>query len=197
MLATMVARPPTGPGWSFEIKWDGVRTHLFVNDGRVVLRSRKGTDMTRWFPELSNLATQIKARQAILDGEIIFRDGSPESFNALLARVRSRRRRPDDEPLTFVVFDILVIDDISIVGVPLDERRATLRRVVTENSQLVLSRVFDDGAALYALAIEHGLEGIVGKMRMSHYVSGRSRDWVKIKVPGATSLHYWNGVKGL
>jgi bifunctional non-homologous end joining protein LigD len=58
---------------------------------------------------------------------------------------------------------------------------------------LVLSRVFDDGAALYAAALEHSLEGIVAKKRSSPYTFGRSRSWVKVKVPGAAERHAWTG----
>jgi bifunctional non-homologous end joining protein LigD len=193
MLATTVSRPPTGPAWSWEIKWDGLRAFAIVDADRMTLRSRKGTDMTPWFPELSVLGEYVRARYAILDGEIILRDGSPESFNTLLARVRSRGRRVDDEPATFVVFDVLAIDDDATAYLPLDERRLALQGIVVETPRLVVSRVFDDGEALYALAVENGLEGVVGKKRTAPYVGGRSREWCKVKVPGAAARHAWNG----
>jgi bifunctional non-homologous end joining protein LigD len=194
MLATTVSRPPTGPAWSWEIKWDGLRAFAIVDAGRVTLRSRKGTDMTRWFPGRSALGDFVGARHAVLDGEIILRDGSPESFNALLARARARGRRIDDEPGTFVVFDVLAIDDdAATASLPLDERRRALQRIVTETPRLVMSRVFDDGDALYALAVANGLEGVIGKKRAAPYVGGRSREWVKVKVPGAAARHDWNG----
>jgi bifunctional non-homologous end joining protein LigD len=108
----------------------------------------------------------------------------------LLRRVRSRR--PGTEPVTFVAFDVLEIDGINTTELPLDERRARLRSIVKrEDPRLVLSRVFDDGAALYAAALEHGREGIVGKQRTSPYTFRRSRSWVKVTVPGAAERHAW------
>src|SRR5450755_1984362 len=192
MLATKIAKPPTGDDWSFELKFDGIRAFALVKAGRLTLQSRNRTTMSTWFPELAPIAELVD--DAAIDGEIILGNGSVESFNTLLRRVRSRR--PGTEPVTFVAFDVLEIDGIDTTQLSLDERRARLRSIVKrEDPRLVLSRVFDDGAALYAAALEHGLEGIVGKQRRSPYTFGRSRSWVKVKVPGAAERHEWTGAR--
>jgi bifunctional non-homologous end joining protein LigD len=174
----------------FERAVDGIRAFALVKDGRLTLQSRNRTTMSTWFPELAPIAELID--DAVIDGEIILGNGSVESFNTLLRRVRSRR--PGPEPVTFVAFDVLEIDGINTTELPLDQRRERLQAIVKrEDPRLVLSRVFDDGAALYAAALEHGLEGIVGKQRRSPYTFGRSRSWVRVKVPGAAERHTWTG----
>jgi bifunctional non-homologous end joining protein LigD len=84
MLATAVRGLPRSSEFVFETKWDGFRAVLFVEEGGYRIVSRKRTDMTAWFPELALAASQIAARTAIVDGEIVSRDGSVESFNELL-----------------------------------------------------------------------------------------------------------------
>jgi len=193
MLATKTDKPPTGAEWSFELKFDGVRAFAIVENGRLTIQSRNGTNMTSWFPELAPLAAVIDACHAIIDGEVILGNGSVDSFNTLLRRVRARALSA--EPVTFVAFDVLAIDGVDVTDLQLDERRERLRSIIRESSRLVLSRVYDDGLALYTAALEHGLEGIVGKRRASKYESGRSRSWVKIKSPDAAERHEWTGVR--
>jgi bifunctional non-homologous end joining protein LigD len=193
MLATEVSQPPVGSNWSFEYKVDGVRAILILQNGSVSLKSRRGVEMLKWFPEISQIATSIKARDAIVDGEIVLGDGSMKSFNTLLSRVRARRRRPTDEPITYVAFDLLATDGASIVDHPLDDRRTALNKIIHQGPGLAVSRVFTDGPALYHLALLHGMEGVIAKDRTSSYRSGRSRSWLKIKVPNAAAEHDWSG----
>ena len=55
MLAT--AGPlPTGPGWAYEFKWDGVRTLADVGPGGLVLISRLGNEVTAAYPELAGIS---------------------------------------------------------------------------------------------------------------------------------------------
>jgi bifunctional non-homologous end joining protein LigD len=196
MLASKLDRPPTGPDWTFEIKFDGIRAFAIICRSALTLVSRRGTPMTSWFPELSPIGELIDAPDVILDGEIILGSGSVDSFNDLLRRVRSRGRALAVTPVTFVAFDAVSIGGLDLADLELHERRDRLRALVTEGPRLVLSRVYDDGAALYAAALEHGLEGIVAKRRSSKYEPGRSRAWVKIKVPGASERHEWTGRAG-
>ena len=106
MLARLVHTIPTTKDWSWEIKWDGFRTALLFGKKTVTFRSRNGTDMTSWFPELqSSVRAQLNLRSGILDGEIIAEVGDVESFNVLLRRARSSGGK-STEPisLTFVAF---------------------------------------------------------------------------------------------
>jgi bifunctional non-homologous end joining protein LigD len=195
MLATKVDKPPNGAQWSFELKFDGIRAFVIIEDGALTIQSRNGTNMTSW-SELAAITGLVAANSAVMDGEIILGNGSVESFNTLLKRVRSRGRTPGAEPATFVVFDLLEVDGVEIVDLPLDERRDRLRAITKLGDRhLVMARFFNDGPGLYEAAIEHGLEGIVGKKRSSKYEPGRSRSWLKVKIPGAAERHEWTGTE--
>jgi bifunctional non-homologous end joining protein LigD len=193
MLASKLNKPPIGPDWTFEIKVDGIRAFAINDRGVLTLVGRRGTPMTSWFPELMPIGDLVDAPDVVLDGEIILGSGSVDSFNDLLGRLRSRGRAPAGTPVTFVAFDAVSIGGVDLADRELHERRNRLRAIVTEGPRLVLSRVYDDGTALYAAALEHGLEGIVAKRRSSKYEPGRSRAWVKVKVPGASERHEWTG----
>ena len=193
MLAWKSDKPPSGSDWTFEVKFDGIRAFALVECGVFTLVSRRGTPMTSWFPELAVIKDLIASVDVILDGEIILGSGSVDSFNDLLRRVRLRGRAAVVPPVTFVAFDVVSIGGVHLADLELHDCRNRLRTIVTEGPGLVLSRVYDDGAALYAAAVEHGLEGIVAKRRSSKYDRGRSRAWVKIKVPGASERHDWAG----
>lgn len=189
MPATATDRLPTGAGWAYEFKWDGVRALLDVSerDGRqhVVIRSRNGNDVTRAYPELVALADGVG--DALLDGEIVaFRDGRP-SFELLQSRMHVRgaaqaRRLAASAPVTFVAFDLLRRYGVDLTARPWSERRATLERWVADRPEWTVSPAFDDGAATEAAAREHGLEGVVAKRVDSAYRPGvRSPDWRKLR----------------
>ena len=191
MLATMVRTLPRSDDFVYESKWDGFRAALFIERGVHRLVSRNRTDMTDWFPELVDVSSQVSARTAIVDGEVVCRDGSVDSFNELLEIGRRRGRRADHREISFVAFDVLRINSRDMRALPIEQRRSELARVVAEGNRVVLSRAYDDGQALYDLAIAHGLEGVIGKRKGTIYTNGRSRDWIKFKVPGAAERHDW------
>lgn len=185
MLATAATALPTGDGWAFEFKWDGVRALLDVSGDAVTIRSRNGNDITRAYPELVALAAD--AGDALVDGEIVaFRDGVP-SFELLQSRMHVRgtaqaRRLAVTAPVTFVAFDLLRRYGVDLTARPWSERRATLERWVAERPEWTVSPAFDDGAATEAAAREHGLEGVVAKRVASPYRPGvRSPDWQKLR----------------
>lgn len=186
MLATPVGpggTPPTGPDWSHEVKWDGMRVLADVRDGAVRLFSRNETDATIAFPELvpgSSLLTD-----AHLDGEVVAMvDGKP-SFGALAERmhVRDRRRAAalaERLPVTYLAFDVVRLYGVDLLARPLEERRATLGRLELDDRWQVPPD-YEDGAALAAATLEQGLEGVVSKRRSSRYQPGRrSPDWQKL-----------------
>src|SRR5256885_11247793 len=88
MLATLVDDPFSGSEWLFETKWDGFRSICFISGGKARFVSRNQIEMTPQYPELHDLAKQIGAKQAILDGEIVALDehGLPR-FHLLQPRV--------------------------------------------------------------------------------------------------------------
>ncbi|WP_246117291.1 non-homologous end-joining DNA ligase [Cellulomonas composti] len=182
MLATPAASgvPPRGSGWAFEVKWDGVRALADTTDGRLRLWSRNGRDVAAGYPELAPLADLA---DTILDGEIVaLADGVP-SFAAIAERMHVRDRQRVAAlvrrvPVTYLVFDVLRSEGVDRTADTYDERRGVLAALDLPPS-VQLSPVYDDGAELWAVTLEHGLEGVVAKRRASAYRSGRRDDWVK------------------
>ena len=185
MLATAVTSLPTGEGWSYEFKWDGVRALIDMSERGIHITSRLGNEVSAAYPELVALAAE--EQDGLLDGEIVaFVDGRP-SFELLQSRmhVRSKAdaaRLAAEAPVAFVAFDVLRRFGVDLTPRPYSERRATLERWLAESPGWTLSPAFDDGAATEAVAREHGLEGVVAKRLDSRYRPGvRNDDWRKLR----------------
>ncbi len=189
MLQPMLASPapnraalPRGSAWAYEIKWDGVRALADTTAGRLRLWSRNGNDVTAAYPELAGLAV---LPDAVVDGEIVAMEAGVPSFAALAMRmhVRDATRAAAlarTRPVTLVVFDVLVWHGRDMTGRTYDERRAVLDDL-PQVDHVQPSPVYADGDALWQVTLEHGLEGVVAKLRSSTYQPGRrSRDWVKL-----------------
>lgn len=200
MLATRAANSaalPTGPGWAYEVKWDGVRLLADTTGARLRLLTRTGRDTRVAYPELAGLA-QIQG--AVLDGEVVAMvDGVP-SFAALAERMHVRdaaraRALAAAHPVSYLVFDVLRLYGVDLTRRPFDERRATLERLELP-APARLSPVYDDGGDLWRVTLEHGLEGVLAKRRASTYQPGqRSRDWVKAahRLTRAAVVCGWRG----
>ena len=189
MLATAIEEPFDNPDWIFEIKWDGYRAIAFIDKGRVQLVSRNQNDLTGQYPDLSDLPEAIKAKTAVLDGEIVVLDenGRP-SFSLMQQRTgfreRGRRAAPKPQiPIMYYAFDVIYVDGYDLRRVSLGERKRVLESIVTENESIRLSGHFPaNGKALFEVAREKGLEGILAKRNGSYYEERRSREWLKIKI---------------
>ncbi|MFY9559956.1 MAG: non-homologous end-joining DNA ligase [Terriglobales bacterium] len=189
MLATPVDEPFDNPAWLFEIKWDGYRAIAFVKDGSVRLVSRNQNDLTAQFPELRDLPRFIKAEQAVLDGEIVALDeqGRP-SFSLMQQRTGfqpGKRRLPGREgvPVLYYAFDLIYLDGYDLRRVSLEKRKELLQSVLKNGDVVRFSDHYPEkGRALFEVARQRGLEGILGKKRDSTYQEERSRDWRKIKI---------------
>lgn len=184
MLATRAAPDaglPRGPDWVYEVKWDGVRVLVDTTAGLLRLYARSGRDVTITYPELAGLEV---LQGALVDGEVVaMADGVP-SFETLAERMNVRdaaraQRLAQQHPVTFIAFDVLTLYGVDISRRPFDERRATLDQL-TLPDRMQLSPVHEDLDALWAVTLEHGLEGVVAKRRSAPYQPGRrSADWVK------------------
>ena len=172
---------PRGPGWTYEVKWDGVRLLADTTAGRLRLLSRTGRDVTVTYPELAALGD---LDGVVLDGEVVdLVDGTP-SFEGLAERMNVRdaataQRLAARRPVTYMAFDVLVHDGDDVTRRPLAERRLVLESLALPD-RAQLSPVYDDGDALWQVTLAHGLEGVVAKRSASTYQPGRrSPDWVK------------------
>jgi bifunctional non-homologous end joining protein LigD len=185
MLAT-TGDLPVGPGWAYELKWDGVRALATIHDGTLKLHARSGAEITLAYPELAPLAVLVP--DALLDGEIVVLDpdGRP-SFTALAERMHVRERARAARlaatvPVTYLVFDLLRLDGTDLTDRPWSVRRELLDSLDLNGPRWLVPPYFLDGAATLAAARENRLEGVVAKRISSVYRPGiRSPDWIKHK----------------
>jgi bifunctional non-homologous end joining protein LigD len=187
MLA-MTAALPTGPEWSYEFKWDGMRALVDATPERVALTSRNGNDITRAYPEIAALLGADGTPDVLLDGELVaFDDAGRPSFPLLQTRMHVRAAKQAaalaaTTPVSYLIFDVLRLHGVDLLDRTYAERRATLERVASDHPGWIVSPVFDDGEATAAAARANGLEGVVAKRRTSRYRPGaRTGDWVKVK----------------
>ena len=180
-LATLVATPPSGDEWLHEIKFDGYRIGARVRRGRVSLYTRNGNDWTAAFPEIAEAVHKLALDDALIDGEaaIVLPDGRT-SFQALQNTSAPGNRGT----LVYFVFDLLRIDGQTLEALPLEERKARLKRLVgaRKTGRIRFSEHIEGhGEAFLAEACRAGLEGIVSKRRDQPYRAGRHGGWVKTK----------------
>jgi bifunctional non-homologous end joining protein LigD len=188
MLATPDEKPFDDPEWLFEIKWDGYRAVSFVNDGKVRLVSRNQNELTGEFPELHELSKLVNAKNAVLDGEVVALDEQGKaSFSLMQQRtgIRKGGRRVGarrELQIVYYIFDLLYLDGYDLRQVALEQRKQALAQIIAPSDLVRYSDHFPQGLALFKVAKQKGLEGILAKKRLSHYEERRSREWLKIKV---------------
>jgi bifunctional non-homologous end joining protein LigD len=189
MLAAPGRLPTEEAGWGYEVKWDGVRAIACWSARRLRLESRNLNDITPRYPELRAIGEQLAEREVVLDGEIVAFDehGSP-SFARLQRRMHldshsTVARLAREEPVTYVIFDLLHLDGESTMTLPYRERRELLERLGLRGAAWQTPPYHQgSGRDLLAVTAEHGLEGVVAKRLDSPYRPGeRTADWVKVK----------------
>lgn len=217
MLAESINEPFDSPDWLFEIKWDGYRAVAFIENGSVRLVSRNQNELTGRYPELRDLPKFVKAKNAILDGEVVAIDaeGKP-SFTLMQQRTgfrpHGKRATADaDVPVLYYAFDLIYLNGEDWRRVSLDQRKKKLSTIIVPGDALRYSDHQEErGKALYEIAESSHLEGIVAKRSGSCYEERRSREWLKIKIrkriecvvggftePEGTRAHFGSLVLGL
>ena len=175
-----------------EIKWDGIRGLIYLQDGEMRLFTKKGNERTGFYPELDVINKVLKDRNVVLDGEIVVLDhsGQPSFHNVLIRETVKNKRNLEfylkNYPVKYMVFDILMDKDKLLTKIPLFERKEILEKVIssiTNNCDTVfLSQVFKDGRELYETMKEKNMEGIVSKKLNSFYLPGKKHEeWFKTK----------------
>ncbi|MYZ35395.1 MULTISPECIES: ATP-dependent DNA ligase [unclassified Streptomyces] len=133
MLAKSVARIP--PGMQYEAKWDGFRAIVHRDGDEVVIGSRTGKPLTRYFPELVTVLRAELPERCVVDGEIVIVHGNRLDFDRLTERIHPAKSRVDmlaeRTPASFVAFDLLALGDASLLDTPLARRREALEAALT------------------------------------------------------------------
>ncbi|MEY9534670.1 bifunctional non-homologous end joining protein LigD [Sinorhizobium fredii] len=184
LCRNLVDKPPKGPDWTFEVKWDGYRLAVHVEPGEVRAITRGGYDWTNKFSAIVAEARELGRASMILDGEAVVLDDQGRSDFGLLQRAVGKKPSLHDAgEIIFYAFDLLYLDGHDLRNLPLSERRRFLEPIVAGRTGAVRfsEEVNADGAEFFRVACEHGLEGIIAKRRDKPYHSGRRQEWLKIK----------------
>ncbi len=178
-LPTLVEKPPIGPQWVHEIKWDGYRVSASVQAGAVTIRTRNGHDWTKRFPAIAAGVAALKVRSAVIDGEAVVLD---EKGRSNFAELQADLTRHGSPRAVLYAFDLLFLDGEDLRAKPLEDRRAALGGILPAGGVVVMSEAYvGAGADLFRIACEHELEGIVSKRLDKPYKSGRRLEWLKTK----------------
>ena len=159
------------------------------NGDEVTLTSKSGKPLARYFPEVVEMLGGVKAKQFLLDGELIIPVGDVLSFDALQLRLHpaeSRvRKLAAETPAELMAFDLLELDGKSLERLPLTERKAKLKALlgkIEDDAEVQYSEhVVGSGEKVFAAMCEAGHEGVIAKLGSSTYQHDRTKTWLKVK----------------
>ena len=187
MLIAENSAPFDSPDYWFELKLDGIRCLVYLDENGTELRNKRNDRISGKYPEISSIYKQVKKR-CILDGELaVIIDGKPNFAEIQRRSLMSDKFKIETAarkyPICFTAYDLLYAGNTAILNKPLIVRVEMLFGLVSESPLLVLSQHIEEtGTAFFAAAKELGLEGIVAKRKDSKYFPGkRTKNWVKMK----------------
>jgi bifunctional non-homologous end joining protein LigD len=182
MLATATTTISDPDQWFFELKYDGYRLLSCKAGAEVRLYTRRANDWTDQFGPIARAVAKLPARECIVDGEAcaVDHEGKP-SFHALQEWLGGTR---PDVGIGYAAFDLLWLDGRDLRREPLEVRRAELEKLLAgQPPPLSFSRnAVGDVVEMLSAARQAGLEGLVAKRRGSTYTSGRSPQWLKLRL---------------
>jgi len=192
MEALLVSEIPAGENWEYEPKWDGFRCLAFRDGAKVELQSKSGQPLARYFPEIVEALLQLKAKQFVLDGELVIPVRGGLSFDDLLQRIHPAASRINklakETPAHFVVFDLLVDDaGKKIYEQNLSERRKKLeafaKKHLAKNKTIELSPKTRNLTVARKWLSTTGLklDGVIAKRLDFPYRSGERDGMQKVK----------------
>lgn len=164
--------------WLHEIKYDGYRTQLVVENGAARAFTRNGHDWTDRYGPIVTAANTLPCVSAIIDGEIVVQDENGVSnFIELRSAITKAPHR-----LLFYAFDMLHLNGHDLRDMILEDRRELLAELIEDRDPILLSSEYNgEGSSFFAVAEAAGLEGIVSKKKGSRYIAGVTDLWVKTK----------------
>jgi bifunctional non-homologous end joining protein LigD len=179
-LATLIDGVPPGDDWLHEVKYDGYRIQLAVGGGQVRAYTRSGLDWSDRFAAIVEVASEIKVRSALIDGEaVVLDEKGRSSFQLMQGAWKSGKAK-----VVYYAFDLLSFDGQDTRALSQLERKKLLAKVIGKRQSGVIrysDHIFGNGDKLFKQACVQGLEGIVAKRANAHYVGARTENWLKIK----------------
>lgn len=189
MKADTAPAPFSREGWVFELKYDGFRLLVEKDGARLRLCHRSGNDATSVYPDLVQALRSFPFDRFLLDAEVVvLDDASKPSFQRLQKRVQLVRKADIERaalayPATLYAFDLLSFDGLDLRSLPLLDRKSALRKIIPAQGILRFSdHIETRGEEMFRQVQKMGLEGIMAKRADSSYTSGRSADWLKMRV---------------
>lgn len=185
MLLEEVLEPFNSKEYLFELKFDGIRSLIFIDNGKIVIRSRNGVVLNDIYPELMDIK-DISQDTCVFDGEIVLLDNKKPSFTKVMERFKLKDKQKilimkKNNPVTFVCFDILYKNK-DLTKLSLIERKKILDKFKNTNNFVKIKYVEERGKDLFNVVKKGSLEGVVAKKKESRYFYGvRTKDWLKIK----------------
>jgi bifunctional non-homologous end joining protein LigD len=190
MQPTLVPIPPSGDMWLHEIKYDGYRVQVQVQQNGVHFLTRRGHDWTDRFKALAVAASGLKTYAAVLDGEVIVPGPNGTSdFGALQEDLGAKR----SDRMVFCAFDVLYLDGLDLRSCPLEDRKRVLAALLKGvNAPIAYSEHLKGiGKDIVRRACGLELEGIVSKRRDARYQSGRRTEWLKMTCRQRERSRWW------
>lgn len=189
MLSENDDKTPEGNDYVYELKWDGIRALISLEDEKITIKTRNQNDVTAQFPELQLGSKAFRATNGLFDAEIVSldTDGKP-IFKRVINRLMSSgetniEKLSKTAPVHCYIFDCLYLDGRSLVNEPLLKRKEWLTDAIRPDTPYRVSEHVEDGKSLFEAAKAHTLEGIMAKRKDSKYLPGRRSDlWIKIKI---------------
>lgn len=185
MLLDEIKKPFNDPDYIFELKFDGIRSLLFVEPKKITIRNKRGDILNNRYPELLNIPKMV-TKKVIFDGEIVIMINGKPSFNKLKERALLKNKLKikyfaKNFPVVFIAYDIL-FEDNDLTNLPLIKRKNFLHKYPNTEYFIKSEYIDNKGKDLYKLVIKENLEGIVAKKKDSkYYINKRTKDWIKIK----------------
>jgi ATP-dependent DNA ligase len=188
MLSRRISQLPVGENWIFEPKWDGFRALIFRDGDEILIQSRDGKSLNRYFPELLEpLDVQLPTR-CVLDGEIVIASNGALDFEALQLRIHPAASRvkllSKETPASMVFFDLLCAGDRDLRHEPFQDRRRALESTLSSVAPPLhlTPATFDSGVAhdWFSRFEGAGLDGVMAKALDGRYESNQ-RVMLKVK----------------
>jgi bifunctional non-homologous end joining protein LigD len=203
MLPTLTSELPSGGDWCFEIKYDGFRCLLHIDQDEIDLYSRNLRSLKLEFPEILQEAQRIQKQYGndlpiLLDGELcILQSDTKASFSHIQKRGRLKNEAKisdasQSSPATYLVFDLLILRGKSVKSEPFYKRKELLQNWMNTTSYPTVTNEIEvpiqwipyttDGDALFVQVKDSKGEGVIAKRKNSTWIAGKRTDnWLKIK----------------
>lgn len=189
-----LSKPFDSKEYIYELKLHGIRCLAYLDETSTTLRNKNNLSLNEYFPELININAHVKCK-CILDGEIIVLKRGISDKAGIEKRNPVIGLKPypilcKEFPASFIAFDILYMNNKSLVNLPLMERKKLLEDTVNDSMRLATSRyVWQHGISMFYLAKRNKLNGVIAKQVESRYYPGlQTKEWINVLV---SAYHYY------